>query len=799
MVFPETLDPGEAMAIAMNNIVLSDPDGQDPDMTGRGQNLEADNLGIGGGVESSNTFDLKDTSKEEVIEGFHGFEQQEIQASVRRGEIHQSVVDSETWGLITTTIDEEKGTEAESVTESHAVVGEKSKKQVSEPPKIGEGSRTRVKVYLLNDYPTEVINSTKLPLGRQVMLNFFFNLLEDSDRNKHSNPHTVATKTSYTQAAKVTCLKVKEVYRWHLCSKVIDGDTDGGGKVIINDNKIVDKIVGLYITWKDLERKYRRPDHLGSKAFQDKVSDFQANMEQPFYVLKKDWKDTLKKSGIKEYLSDIQHISNQMQVPQIGAVGSLDTVQVKRDNRKSLEQKRSEAAKAKAEAESKALKKRQLEFEDASQVCSESGFNNNDTDFVPESQPPKRSKIDVMSRVSEVGLARGVSKSDQALIAAATANSLGVDLDLTNISVGSAQYHNKKALKQKAHQNRNDFDMSKDYSLHFDGTLLSESGSLEKFNRIGVVVKSIEENQTERILSIPKTSDGSGLGEATVVIESLKDSKLQSQIKSMSFDTTASNTSPTIGACQFVEKYIGNPILYCACRHHTCELSCRKQWGLVFGPTNDPGVGLFRKFKGDWPELERKIDYNSLTVLKLNSLPEWLQQEAKNVLSWALTEFSKNTWPRGDYKEMMELLIVFLGGSVENFKFRLPGADHHARWMSKIIYTFKICLLSGQYYLDAETQEKIWECARFQALIYVKYWYMSPIAAKAPLNDLEYYEKLLNWRFVSNQHSFELLSLFRKHMWYLTDRLIPLSLFDSSVSPEVVTEMEMGQGLWKSR
>ena len=45
------------LAIPMNNIVLSYPDGQDPDMTGRGQNIEADNLGLGGGVESSNTFD----------------------------------------------------------------------------------------------------------------------------------------------------------------------------------------------------------------------------------------------------------------------------------------------------------------------------------------------------------------------------------------------------------------------------------------------------------------------------------------------------------------------------------------------------------------------------------------------------------------------------------------------------------------------------------------------------------------------------------------------------------------------
>merc|ERR1712131_399910 len=112
------------MAIAMNNIVLSDPDRPDPDMTGRGQNLEADNLGLGGGVESSNTFDLKDTSEEEVIEEFHGFEQQEIQASVKRGEFHQSVVDNETWDLITTTIDEETDMdeEAETVTESHDVV-----------------------------------------------------------------------------------------------------------------------------------------------------------------------------------------------------------------------------------------------------------------------------------------------------------------------------------------------------------------------------------------------------------------------------------------------------------------------------------------------------------------------------------------------------------------------------------------------------------------------------------------------------------------------------------------------------
>ena len=35
----------------------------------------------------------------------------------------------------------------------------------------------------------------------------------------------------------------------------------------------------------------------------------------------------------------------------------------------------------------------------------------------------------------------------------------------------------------------------------------------------------------------------------------------------------------------------------------------------------------------DWPEMESKIDYNSLTTvldLDVNSLPEWLQEEAKS-------------------------------------------------------------------------------------------------------------------------------------------------------------------------
>ena len=51
--------------------------------------------------------------------------------------------------------------------------------------------------------------------------------------------------------------------------------------------------------------------------------------------------------------------------------------------------------------------------------------------------------------------------------------------------------------------------------------------------------------------------------------------------------------------------------------------------------------------------------------------------------------------PRGDYKEFLELAKVFLGGSIDRKKgytyiIQVPGADHHAHWMPKSIYTLKL-------------------------------------------------------------------------------------------------------------
>ena len=193
---------------------------------------------------------------------------------------------------------------------------------------------------------------------------------------------------------------------------------------------------------------------------------------------------------------------------------------------------------------------------------------------------------------------------------------------------------------------------------------------------------------------------------------------------------------------------------------------------------------LFRKLQHDWSSIE--IDYNRLHTLNMQSMPDWLIEEAKSVLKWAEGELQKNTFKRGDYKEMCELLVQYLGGSVKNFKFKIPGADHHARWMSKVIYCLKLALLSDQYILEPDVMTKILECASFQSIIYCKYWFQCPIPVMAPLLDLQYYGKLLNWKQVSPIQAFELTKLLRKHLWYLTPELVTLSLFDQHVPAEVI-------------
>ena len=94
--------------------------------------------------------------------------------------------------------------------------------------------------------------------------------------------------------------------------------------------------------------------------------------------------------------------------------------------------------------------------------------------------------------------------------------------------------------------------------------------------------------------------------------------------------------------------------------------------------------------------------------------------------------------PKDDYQEFLELVIIFLGKTLgRGVYFRSPGAMHHGRWMSKVLYSLKICLFRGQFNLTNKEKKGLERICTFIGKIYVKTWFTAPIAAAAPKSDLQ--------------------------------------------------------------
>ena len=72
-------------------------------------------------------------------------------------------------------------------------------------------------------------------------------------------------------------------------------------------------------------------------------------------------------------------------------------------------------------------------------------------------------------------------------------------------------------------------------------------------------------------------------------------------------------------------------------------------------------------------------DNSKLTKVNLKAvIGTPLESLARDALKYCTYALHTYTIIRGDYKELCEL-IVFLGGVVDEFQFKRPGACHHAR------------------------------------------------------------------------------------------------------------------------
>ena len=143
----------------------------------------------------------------------------------------------------------------------------------------------------------------------------------------------------------------------------------------------------------------------------------------------------------------------------------------------------------------------------------------------------------------------------------------------------------------------------------------------------------------------------------------------------------------------------------------------------------------------------------------------------------------KTNWARYDYRKFLELCIIFLGGTPAHVvNFMAPGAMHHARWVAKALYTFKIWMFRGQFKLTKHEELGLCSTCIFVACVYIKACFTAPLAASAPNNDLSLLKTLVHYQKENPAICTAASSKFTGHLWYISEEFVALAFFDSAVN-----------------
>lgn len=218
------------------------------------------------------------------------------------------------------------------------------------------------------------------------------------------------------------------------------------------------------------------------------------------------------------------------------------------------------------------------------------------------------------------------------------------------------------------------------------------------------------------------------------------------------------------------------------------ELVLRAVFEAKIMSSSAPTVVLFDRFKSGWKNIDQgKYE----TFLSDPMIAAQINDVAEDVKEFCLNQLSKPIC-RGDYKQFLKLIVVFLGGQTNpNAKetFKQPGATHHARWLSKANYALQIFLFKSQFILSNQDRNRLGDVCVFLVRLYVKVWFKSSIATLAPNTDLNFVKDIIAYERIDPNLSKIMLNKFARHLWYIADEQSGLSFFDETISIETKRKM----------
>ena len=179
---------------------------------------------------------------------------------------------------------------------------------------------------------------------------------------------------------------------------------------------------------------------------------------------------------------------------------------------------------------------------------------------------------------------------------------------------------------------------------------------------------SINSGRTEKLLDVPQLDDGKGQTLANAVYHALCHWGLNTRVKGVCCDTTNANLGAKNGAATLLEDLLWYDLLYLPCRHHIFEIILSACFENKLPGTNGPNAPLFKRFQEDWDNIDKK---KYKTGLDGNTMDPKLSSQIPDIIKF-IVEYLNKQQPRDDYKELLLLCKIFLGGSCDK-GFYKPG------------------------------------------------------------------------------------------------------------------------------
>lgn len=583
------------------------------------------------------------------------------------------------------------------------------------------------------------ITGAKLPSNRQVLAVLFFNIRE--------------VKLTVSESAN---LVIRECIIFWEKARIPT-------KSLPN---CVKKLVDLYHIWRELQKNSTKSQEIHKR----RAEKFQMDLDNLFDIAHV---DALERMKIEE---DKVFLRKQREPGRPGCLVGVDKKLAEKEERSRQRKMEEEKRKLTASTSSYDFLPQQ-EFENSS---GEEPLPETSTAAVATETSGGRKDFISPKLIAALDRCQ-LSIRDSVYILQAAVEALGLSVDEYPINKSSIQRVRSQMRKERAEAIKTDFQnhVPDIVTVHWDGKLLPGLDfRSSKEERLPVLISF---DDKEQLLAVPKLDSSSGKDQAKAVLNALHDWNLGDQVQIMCCDTTASNTGRFSGACALLEQKLERELLLFACRHHVYELVLKSVFeAKIPQVTKSPDIPLFKKLRDNW---------NNIDSTNIQTCPEFVKQHISDGEIDQLVVFYKHELQksivRDDYRELIELSIMFLGGDGDkNLKIRPPGAMHQARWMARAIYSLKICLLQSQFKMSTKEKQALRDICLFIATVYVKPWLECSLAVKAPHQDLCFLKTLKGYEKLDTVISQVALNKFCQHLWYLSEEIAILSIFDDSVEDE---------------